>query len=90
MNYLTREGNKQRARDLFEKTFENIKRIQLERYHKSKPEEQESIELDPKVIFHKAVENSTPVLELLKMKRGGQTYQVKTKNKICRYNLKIL
>lgn len=64
-----------------EKTFENIKRIQLERYHKSNPEEKENIELDPNVILHKAVENSSPVLELLKMKRGGQTYQVMIKLK---------
>lgn len=76
INYLTREGNKERARNLLERTFENIKRIQLERYHKTKPKEQEEIELDPKVILYKAVANSTPVLELTKMVRGGQTYQV--------------
>lgn len=74
---MTREGKKERARNLLEKTFENIKRIQLEHYHKANPEEKENIELDPKTILHKAVQNSTPVLELLKMKRGGQTYQVK-------------
>ncbi|OXU28223.1 hypothetical protein TSAR_009634 [Trichomalopsis sarcophagae] len=76
INFLTKEGNKQRARELLEKTFEKIKRIQLERYHKSNATEQEEIELDPKVILYKAVDNSTPVLELMKMNRGGQSYQV--------------
>lgn len=77
---MTREGNKERSRFLLQKTFENIKRIQIERYHKAKtPEAKESIELNPRIVLHKAVENSTPVLELMKMRKGGQTYQVKKK-----------
>ena len=72
-----RKGDKALARRILQNTFEKIKRIQIERYHKAKdPEEQANIELDPKVILRKAIENSTPVLELMKMKKGSQTYQV--------------
>lgn len=70
-------GNKQLARTLVEKAFENIKRTQIERYHlATTPEAQNKIELDPKNILHKAVENSKPLLQLLPIKRGGITYQV--------------
>ncbi|XP_014220835.1 28S ribosomal protein S7, mitochondrial [Trichogramma pretiosum] len=77
INFLMREGKKERARKALENTFENIKRIQLEKYNKATdPAEKEKIELDPRAILRQAIENSTPVLELLKMKKGGQTYQV--------------
>ncbi|XP_058808765.1 small ribosomal subunit protein uS7m [Phymastichus coffea] len=77
INYLTKEGNKDRARMLVERTFENIKRIQIEKYHKaSTSEAKEQIELNPRIILQKAIENSTPVLELMKIKKGGQSYQV--------------
>lgn len=59
-----------------EEAFSNVKRIQLKSYHSAKPENRDKIELDPIKIFHKAVENATPVMELLKMKRGGVSYQV--------------
>ncbi|KAL7288654.1 hypothetical protein TKK_0017385 [Trichogramma kaykai] len=77
INFLMREGKKETARKALENTFENIKRIQLEKYNKATdPAEKEKIELDPRAILRQAIENSTPVLELLKMKKGGQTYQV--------------
>lgn len=76
-NYLMREGNKKRARLLVENTFENVKRIQLERYNKAKdPEAKAKIEVNPLKIFHAAVENSKPLLKLTSIKRGGSTYQV--------------
>lgn len=72
-----KDGKKSLARGLIEKTFEKIKRIQLERYHKAKTEaEKEAIELDPKVIFKQAVVNCTPILTLEPIKRGGVRYQV--------------
>ncbi|XP_045497138.1 28S ribosomal protein S7, mitochondrial [Colias croceus] len=77
INHVMKMGNKQLARTLVEKSFENIKRIQIERYHLAKtPEEKAKIVLDPKEILHRAVENSKPLLQLLPIKRGGITYQV--------------
>lgn len=73
-----RHGNKTLARTLVFKTFENIKRIQLEKYHNcSDEEEKANIELDPKKIFHKAVINCKPILQLTPIKRGGVRYQVR-------------
>ncbi|CAH0723430.1 unnamed protein product, partial [Brenthis ino] len=77
INHVMKMGNKKLARSLVEKAFENIKRIQIERYHlASTPEEKAKIILDPKDIIHIAVENSKPLLQLLPIKRGGITYQV--------------
>lgn len=72
-----RKGKKELARSLVTQAFENVKRIQLEKYHKCKTEEEKSkIELNPKAVFHKAVENCKPVLYLTPIKRGGVRYQV--------------
>lgn len=77
INHVMKMGDKKLARSLVEKSFENIKRIQIERYHlASSPEEKAKIILNPKDIIHKAVENSKPLLQLLPIKRGGITYQV--------------
>ncbi|XP_011308604.1 28S ribosomal protein S7, mitochondrial [Fopius arisanus] len=76
INYVLRRGKKELARSLVEETFEKIKRIQLERYHKAKPEERVNIVLNPKEILHTAVINCTPVMELMPMKKGGSTYRV--------------
>ncbi len=57
--------------------MENIKLIQIEKWHKAKSdEEREMIELDPKKIFHKALENCKPLLITQKVKRGGVIYTV--------------
>ncbi|XP_037302976.1 28S ribosomal protein S7, mitochondrial-like [Manduca sexta] len=77
INHVMEKGKKQLARSLVEKAFENIKRKQIERYHlASSPDEKAKIELNPKDILHKAVENSKPLLQLTPIKRGGITYQV--------------
>ncbi|XP_072394589.1 small ribosomal subunit protein uS7m isoform X1 [Diabrotica undecimpunctata] len=77
VNYCMRQGNKVLARGLMQQCFENIKRLQLEKYHKCQSEEEKSlINLDPKDIFHKAVENCKPLLQLMSIKRGGVRYQV--------------
>ncbi|XP_046959555.1 28S ribosomal protein S7, mitochondrial isoform X1 [Vanessa cardui] len=77
INHVMKMGNKKLARNLVEKAFENIKRIQIERYHlATTPEEKAKVILNPKDILHKAVENSKPLLQLLPIKRGGITYQV--------------
>ncbi|XP_076766539.1 mitochondrial ribosomal protein S7 [Xylocopa sonorina] len=75
-NYVMRKGRKELARKLVDETFENIKIIQLKQYYDTPPEYREQIALDPKQIFYRAVENCTPVLELMKVVRGGITYQV--------------
>lgn len=72
-----RQGKKELARGLVEKAFEKVKRIQLEKYHKaSSEEEKDKITLSPRDIFHKAVENCKPILQLTPIKRGGVRYQV--------------
>lgn len=77
INHVMKMGNKKLARSLVEKGFEVIKRTQIERYHLAKtPEQKAKIELNPKVILYKAVENSKPLLQLSPVKRGGITYQV--------------
>lgn len=77
-----RKGKKVLARSLIEQTFETIKRIQIERYHKETPEARREIILDPTTILHKALINVEPVMELMGIKKGGTTYQV---NKLITY-----
>ncbi|CAH1986414.1 unnamed protein product [Acanthoscelides obtectus] len=76
-NYCMSDGKKVLARSQVEQTLESIKRLQLEKYHKCKTDEDRAkIELNPKVVFHKAVENCKPILQLTPIKRGGVKYQV--------------
>ncbi|CAG0880672.1 unnamed protein product [Darwinula stevensoni] len=56
--------------------FKEVKRIQLEKYHKASEEEKRGIELNPQRIFHGAIDNCKPILALIPLKRGGVTYQV--------------
>lgn len=58
-------------------TFTEMKRIQLAKYHDAPDEEKDSIDCNPATIFHKAIENSKPLLVLQPVKRGAVTYQVK-------------
>ncbi|XP_013143116.1 PREDICTED: 28S ribosomal protein S7, mitochondrial isoform X1 [Papilio polytes] len=77
INHVMEDGKKQLARSLVEKAFENIKRIQIERYHLAKtPEGKSKIILGPKDVLHKAIDNCKPLLQLTPIKRGGITYQV--------------
>ncbi|KAI4456273.1 ribosomal protein s7 [Holotrichia oblita] len=76
INYVMRGGNKALARQLVEKAFEMVKRKQLEKYHKAKEEDKHKIDIDPKEIFHKAIGNVRPILQLTPIKRGGVRYQV--------------
>ncbi|ETN61601.1 mitochondrial ribosomal protein S7 [Anopheles darlingi] len=76
-NYVMKQGNKELARGLVEKGFENIKRMQLERYHLAESDEERAkIELNPRKLLHQAVENCRPLLQLTPIKRGGVRYQV--------------
>jgi small subunit ribosomal protein S7 len=54
-----------------------VKRAQLESYHKASSEEMKAtIELDPVVVFHQALENGEPLLIITKVVKSGQTYMV--------------
>ncbi|XP_017786919.1 PREDICTED: 28S ribosomal protein S7, mitochondrial [Nicrophorus vespilloides] len=76
-NYIMRSGRKSLARELLDKAFEKVKRSQLEKFHKAKTEEDKNkIVLDPREVFHMAVDNCKPVLFLTPIKRGGVKYQV--------------
>jgi small subunit ribosomal protein S7 len=76
-NYIMKGGQKQLARNLIERCFENIKRIQLEKYNRAQTEEEKSkIETNPLTILHLAIENSRPRLYITPIKRGGVKYQV--------------
>jgi small subunit ribosomal protein S7 len=77
VNYIMKNGRKELARKLMSETFERIKRIQIEKYHKSKTEEEKSkIILNPVQILHMAIENCRPVLMVTPIRRGGVRYQV--------------
>ncbi|XP_065089257.1 small ribosomal subunit protein uS7m [Ochlerotatus camptorhynchus] len=77
INYVMKKGEKALAREIVEKGFENIKRLQLERYHLAESEEEKAkIELSPRALLRQAVENSRPLLQLTPIKRGGVRYQV--------------
>ena len=37
---------------------------------------EKEVELDPLVVFHKALENSKPIIGTTSIRRGGKLYQV--------------
>lgn len=77
INYIMKGGNKPLARKLMSETFERIKRIQIEKYHKTQSEEEKAkIILNPVEILHNAIENVRPVLMVTPVRRGGVKYQV--------------
>lgn len=72
-----KNGDKKLATKLITTTFETVKRLQLEHYHKATASEAKAeIELDPFLVFHRAVDNCTPILQLKSCRKGGITYQV--------------
>jgi len=76
INLVMEMGKKHLARKLVEKAFENVKSIQIEKYHKAPEEEKSQIECDPVKIFYQAIANSKPLLALTPIKRGAIVYQV--------------
>jgi small subunit ribosomal protein S7 len=66
VNYIMKSGRKELARKLMSETFEKIKRIQVERYHKAQTEEDKAkIILNPVEILHAAIENCRPIVSVL-------------------------
>lgn len=57
-------------------TLENIKRKQVDKYHKAPEGKKEEIECNPYAIFHQALENCKPVVGLASIQKGGKFYQV--------------
>ncbi|KAF6201712.1 hypothetical protein GE061_004107, partial [Apolygus lucorum] len=77
VNFVMRQGKKELARYQVNKTLETVKRIQVEKYNNAKSEEEKAaINVDAMNIFHQAIENCKPLLQLKPIKRGGATYQV--------------
>ncbi|XP_050425117.1 28S ribosomal protein S7, mitochondrial [Adelges cooleyi] len=77
INYMMHKGQKKLARQVLEKTFEKIKRIQLEKYNRETDiEKKYQITIDPVIILKKAIANCKPLLKLTPVKRGGSYYQV--------------
>ncbi|XP_040919239.1 28S ribosomal protein S7, mitochondrial [Toxotes jaculatrix] len=76
INMMMQDGNKILAREIMTQTLENIKRKQVEKYHKASAEKKEEIECNPYAIFHQALENCKPVVGLASIQKGGKSYQV--------------
>lgn len=77
INYIMEGGQKELAREILERGFQNIKRMQLERYNLAKTdEEKEVIELNPRVLLRQAIENCRPLMRIVTVKRGGTKYKV--------------
>ncbi|XP_071390629.1 small ribosomal subunit protein uS7m [Centroberyx affinis] len=76
MNMVMTDGNKVLAKEIMTQTLENIKRKQVEKYHKAPEGKKEEIECNPYAIFHQAIENCKPVIGLASIQKGGKYYQV--------------
>ncbi|XP_028267410.1 small ribosomal subunit protein uS7m [Parambassis ranga] len=76
INMMMKHGNKVLAREIMTQTLENIKRKQVEKYHKAPAGKKEEIECNPYTIFHQALENCKPVVGLTSVQKGGKYYQV--------------
>ncbi len=61
INYLMSKGEKSVAEKLLYKTFENI---------------QEQTKQEPLAVFEKAIENASPLIEVVSKRVGGANYQV--------------
>lgn len=61
INYLMKKGKKSLAEKLLYRAFDNI---------------QKEIKQEPLMIFEKAVENASPLLEVFSKRVGGANYQI--------------
>ncbi|XP_015258480.1 PREDICTED: 28S ribosomal protein S7, mitochondrial [Cyprinodon variegatus] len=76
INMMMKHGNKILAREIMMQTLENMKKKQVEKYHKTTDGKKEEIECNPYTIFHEALENCKPVVGLASIQKGGKYYQV--------------
>lgn len=72
INCMMWDGKKTLSQRLFKETLEIVKQTQLSRY---KSGEKEAI-LDPLALFHKAIENSKPIMGTTGVRRGGKLFHV--------------
>ncbi|KAM8946183.1 small ribosomal subunit protein uS7m [Pelodytes ibericus] len=75
-NMMMKGGDKILSRSIMNRTLEEIKRIQLEKYYKASEEERNNIECNPYTIFHQALNNCQPIIGLAGIVRAGKSYQV--------------
>ncbi|XP_051889252.1 28S ribosomal protein S7, mitochondrial isoform X2 [Pristis pectinata] len=78
INMMMKGGQKLLSKSIMNKTFELIKRKQIESYHKAPESAKDVIECNPHKIFHQALENCQPIIGLTSVQRGGKSYQVPT------------
>lgn len=74
VNCMMYDGKKTVSQRVMEDTFEQIKKIQINKYRKA--ENKEDVELDPLKIFHTAIANVKPVVGVQTMKKKGKKLQV--------------
>lgn len=76
-NYFMMGGRKDLAERLVSNGLEKIKRHQMQRYHLAKTDEQRNnVELNSRIILHRAIENCRPMMMCQSIKRGGTNYRV--------------
>ncbi|CAK8675861.1 small ribosomal subunit protein uS7m-like [Clavelina lepadiformis] len=73
---VLRKGNSVQTRQLIWRTFEEIKCIQLKKYNAADEDEKENIELNPLKIFHQALDNAKPLVDVVSVSKGGASYRV--------------
>uniref|UniRef100_A0A4W5KU97 Small ribosomal subunit protein uS7m n=1 Tax=Hucho hucho TaxID=62062 RepID=A0A4W5KU97_9TELE len=76
VNMMMKDGDKIIAKGIITQTLENMKRKQVEKYHKAPEGKKAEIECNPYAIFHQALENCKPVIGLASIQKGGKFYQV--------------
>ncbi|XP_022080524.1 28S ribosomal protein S7, mitochondrial-like [Acanthaster planci] len=78
VNIMNKKGKRQTVKKIMDRTLEKVKREQLVKYNKAPEAERSSVEINPRVIFLKAIENCKPLMGLAVVKKGGKNYQVPT------------
>lgn len=73
---ILKQGKGSIAYQLLRDTLRNIKAVQVKKYHMAPDDVKPSIEVNPLVIFHQAIENGTPVVGVKSVKKGGATFKV--------------
>ncbi|XP_059145131.1 small ribosomal subunit protein uS7m-like [Physella acuta] len=75
-NVMMKGGNKERVREVKRRLFENMKNLQIEKWHKASEIDRSQIECNPVTIFKQAVDNCKPVLITVRVVKGGVAYRV--------------
>ncbi|KAI3378365.1 hypothetical protein SNEBB_004616 [Seison nebaliae] len=74
---MMEEGKRGAAEIAMEETFFRIKLKQLKKWKEAKSdEERKLIELNPRKILKRAIENVSPIMRIVLIRKGGISYQV--------------